>query len=432
MGLGYAIPAGWGTNWRAARNSAGTTRTEVPIFGDSTTWGSQALYSWVQRLRDRSVAAGYADGGKGVFGVGEDSITYDTPEINGLVSNGWTWVQDAADTDVLGGGGYSSNTSGEALTVQGRVVGSGGEFRLWYVNRDVGTFTVAIDGGAATTVTTTSSSGSPPAFYRVTGLAAGNHTAVITNTTTGSHQIVAPAFMNGSGVVYHKYAVSGQVMLHYFDPLGRMSSNGLRRDQHPQALLGLTVGNGGTSLSWQQPLSSTAGRPSCSLAILHLGFNDMTGMPTNWDPNRTYNSPDGVIYGGVHYKAQASNSNSVPPSNATNWAVTDSGGSGGNDLDNYCEAIHLFCRMAQAAGADPLVISGEFLMNANAYTLGGRMSRAVRETALACGAAWCDFMMPALGKPNAITGLASTNNPHLNKPGYVAQADFLWNNVLSV
>lgn len=430
VGNGFAAPAGWGANWRAARAAAATTRTEVAIFGDSTTWGSQANYSWVQRLRDLSVAAGYADGGKGVFGQGEGTLVYDSPEVNGISgANGWTWVQDAAITDLIAGEGISSVTSGEAVTVQGRVVGSNGELRIWYVLRAAGSFTVTIDGGAANTVTTTSGS-QAPAMARFTGLAAGTHTAVITNQAS-TNQIIAPAFMNATGIVYNKYARVGQTMYHYFDPLGRHNGSRGGRDMYAQSLLGLQTGSAGTNSAWQKALSVTAGRPAVSLGVLDLGFNDFGSSPTPWSKDIAYGINGYSQYAGVTYKAIAASTNVAPPADAAKWSVVESS----TDIDAVQEGIHLFCRLVQAAGGDPVVISGELAMQGTseaAYTYGGRMAAAIRSTALACGAAWCDFMFPALGRPNLITGQASTNNPHLNKVGYVAQADFLWNNVLSL
>jgi hypothetical protein len=37
---GVYLPTGWNTNWLAARNNHASARTEVCIFGDSTTFGS--------------------------------------------------------------------------------------------------------------------------------------------------------------------------------------------------------------------------------------------------------------------------------------------------------------------------------------------------------------------------------------------------------
>jgi hypothetical protein len=419
LGLGYAVPLGWGELWRAGLAAAATTPIDVSIFGDSTTFGSGANYSWVQRLRDRCVAAGYADGGKGVFGYGEDTLTYDAPEVNGLLSNGWTWNQDGALSDILAGYGLSSQTSGETVTIQGRIGTGGGRLRIWWVSRGAGSFTYSIDGAPAVSVTTTATL----SFTNITGLTAGTHTVVITN-TANVILVIAPAFMNNTGVCFQKYARSGAIMEHYFDATGLVTGSRGFRTQYAQAALGLTPGNTGSDAEWRQPLWTAPGAPRACLSILDMGFNN--GIVTPWSKDIAYTSGTRIWAGGQTWVSIASSTNVSPPTDSTKWQLS---GHHQGDIDAYGEAIHEFCRLSQAAGADPLVVTGLFTISSNGL-FAGKISRTVREAALSGGAAWIDFQYPTLGRPGLTTGLASTNNPHLNKPGYVAQADRLWDKVL--
>lgn len=79
---GVYIPTGSLNIWRTARNNAASALCEVAIIGDSTTFGISGgfyNYPWPSKLRRLSVAAGFADGGRGWFnGAAYNNALYES------------------------------------------------------------------------------------------------------------------------------------------------------------------------------------------------------------------------------------------------------------------------------------------------------------------------------------------------------------------
>lgn len=177
---GVHIPKGSLDTWKAARDAHASQLVEVAIFGDSTTFGATDLggnnnYSWVQRLRALSKAAGYTDGGKGIAGIMDPTILHDTGEVSAIQAN--TGFGSGGSFDVLLTETAFSNTADNSITFQGY----GTMLRLYYSRLGAGgEFTYSVDGGAAVVVNSNSSTTSA-AVITVTGLAEGLHTVTVVN-----------------------------------------------------------------------------------------------------------------------------------------------------------------------------------------------------------------------------------------------------------
>lgn len=393
---GVFAPAGWGADWRAYRDGgAATERREVPILGDSTTFGAGGNYSYVQRVRDRSIAAGHTDGGKGIFGRDESGITYDAPEVNGFVSSTFTGSPSAHDS--LVGQYYYSSAAGQTLTLRARSAG----FRIWYVDRpDAGSFTYAVDGGAPVVVECSTRTGGDPLdrFVYVSGLSADTaHTVVITNRggrgtpVAGSYPAVyiALAPVNGVGIVYQKQATSGATIQGFFHEPPDTDYTGNHLATRYQAPLGLAPTSGagsptsadgyvaGNAVDTGYPVEARV-RPI--LAMFNLGFNDLS--------------------------TQAS-----------------------TDYSKFTEGIRKFAAACRTTGCDGIVSTGNMPVNANWPTYGAGVYSAMKNQAATEGLAFVDMWEP-FGGALAYTG--GTADPHLTKAKYVQQGDYLWDGLLSV
>lgn len=281
--VGVSVPVGALDRWRAYRDTGAAARREVPVFGDSTTWGAESFYSWVQRVRDRAVAAGLADGGKG-FVVADGDIVYDPPEVNAVVSSTFTG-SDHGGNDTVAGGYIGSAVAGETATFQFRA----SSCRIWYVRRpQAGTFSYLVDGEPAVTVDANKAGNPLDAFAWVTGYdPAVAHQLVVTNGSGTCHVAVAP--VNDNGVAVQKIARSGHGFIGGFH--GPTGSSGHVLDRHAatryQAHFGLTpthlqdplsprssddyIAHNITDVSYATPINPV-------LAILHLGFNDLSAV----------------------------------------------------------------------------------------------------------------------------------------------------------
>lgn len=203
VGKGFRIPAGSLDIWRAARAASGATRCEVVGFGDSLTYGqgpTAGLYSWLQRLRERSVAAGFTDGGRGFNAQGAEG--FDTPLINyGSEVNPVSSRTGFAAADGYGlAGALVSNTAADTVTY--RVIGT--HARLWWSRfNQGGRFSYAVNGGAAVTVNSgfleapptspvTYGLWSPDYIYLTAsdGMTSGTNVIVVTN--LGGNPVTAP------------------------------------------------------------------------------------------------------------------------------------------------------------------------------------------------------------------------------------------------
>lgn len=400
------VPAGALDKWFAYRQTLGAVRGDVVGIGDSTMFGSGGNYSFLQRLRDKATGAttggpsgfGMIDGGKGMFAGGESlGIAYDAPEIVGFVSSSFVGAPDFYDnTD----GQYwydNGAVANRQLVLQFRQSCA----RLWYSARgNAGDFTYSVDGGAAVTVkayqATVGAVEVPISKYvYISGLAPNTtHTITITNLATsttsggpatGAACYVALAPMNATGVVFQKYATSGDTIVNRFYG-GLTPTTPFTRSQYGmryQTAFGLTpipVGPTytGAPVDTSQP---AAGAINPVLALSNLGFNDLTGAVSG-------------------------------------------------DEGFWTEYVKRFAGACSDAGCPGVVLSGQLPYNANWPTFGATRFNALKAQALASGLAWVDLFYPVGGPSLAYSG--GTANPHLGKSQYQAQADYLWDNLLGL
>lgn len=396
-GGAVVVPGGALDRWFTYRATKAAVRGDVVGIGDSTMYGSEGLYSFLTRLRARSTQAGMADGGKGMFAGGEGPgggpITYDAPEISGWVSQtfGGGFPDQADNTD----GQYfydTGATAGNTLVLQFRSTG----VRLWYANRQItGDFTYSIDGGATVTVQAYAASGTVSRFKYISGLAANTtHTITITNLAAASNSadpnaktcFIALAPINDTGIVWNKYATSGDTINGRFfggvatAPYTQPSAGGSRY-QTPFGLEPTTV-NGPTYTG----AGTLAGQPAGGainpvLAVCNLGFNDLT--------------------------------------NASTLGV-----------DMWTEGVKRFAGACTDAHCDGVIIAGQLPYNAQWPTYGADRYNALKTQALASGLAFIDSFYPIGGPSLSYSG--GTSNPHLSKTQYQTQADFLWDNLLGL
>lgn len=96
-------------------------------------------------------------------------------------------------------------------------------------------------------------------------------------------------------------------------------------------------------------------------------------------------------------------------------------------------ALALGIRLARNAGADPLVLLPQINSFPGSRVNGATVKRAMQTVAETMSCAWVDLDVP-LGpsyQRSALGYWAGQPDPHLPKPAYVAQGDFIWDKVLS-
>ncbi len=391
------VPSGAIDKWFAYRKTLAATRGDVVVFGDSTTYGSGGLYSICQRLRDKASGAstggpagfGMADGGKGMFAGGEgvsgSPIAYDAPEINGFVSttfNGFSDQFDNTDGQYYYDDGVVAN---HTLVLQFRQPTA----RLWYSKRaNVGSFTYSIDGGTAVTVDAYQASGGQSNFVYISGLTPNTtHTLTVTNLATATRTAcyVALAPMNTTGVVFQKYATSGNTFnIKFFGGVAASpytQSQGGAVFQTPFGRAPTTVYSPTYRGAPVETANPAGGVINPVLGISHLGFNDLT--------------------------------NSASDTTAL-----------------WTEYVKRFAGVCADGGVPGIVLSGQLPYNAQWPTYGAARFNAVKNQALAEGLVFVDLFYPIGGASLSYAG--GTNNPHLTKAQYQTQADYLWDNLLGL
>lgn len=374
------VPGGALDRWFEYRQTLGAVRGDVIAFGDSTTWGSGGGYSWMQRLRDRAVSYGFADGGKGIVAGSESEISYDAPEVNAFVSSTFAGSTDTFD-NLTGNYWFDDSHVGAALNGQFRSTA----LRLWYSARfDAGEFTYSIDGGAPVTVNALGA-GTTVKFVYVSGLTANTtHTIQVVN-SSGAKLHIAIAPVNETGFATQKHAVSGSTFKNFFygaitpaDPYTQ-AHVGMRY----QTALGLTATSVAGPDYTGAPVDETYDedeRVNPVLAMSHLGFNDLTSGP---------------------YEVGA-------------WE----------------EYVKRFAGACYDADCDGIVISGQLPYNDSWVASGEDRFLALKDTALEEELAFVDLFYPVDGP--SLDYSDGPTNPHLTKPQYQAQADYLWDNLLGV
>lgn len=405
---GVYLPTGSLDVWKAARDNSANARTEVVIFGDSTTAGSATTvpanysgssYTWVQKLRELSIAAGYPDGGRGIAGLpdtagmsGPDNI----PIIQSMNPAG-SWVGAGDGNDVLLTDTPTSTTNGATIVFQGH--GTAARLHYTKMGSNTGTFTYSVDGGAPVTVD--ASVGAPTGFSADTiylplgGTDTTLHTVMIVNTGAAQRTGVSAEFLKTNGVVYHKHGISGISSNSYF---GRANPN--NGNYQIQVAYGITVGtpDGNGTYGWQQPVASRPAHRHPSLGIFALGINDMQGLSIGTDGNPTVAEQDAINRGCAYLEDNIGN----------------------------------FVRFTRAAGADPLVVVPHYDMAQWTHTVAGQFARSSWAAGMAMGCAVVDFN-EAIRPTNTMVA-RGLGDPavHASWQTYDAEAAFLWNNALSL
>lgn len=378
-------PAGWGADWYAWQATGGAERRDLIAFGDSTWYGAgpDPSYSVMQRLRDRAVESGLPDGGKGI--VGAYGTEYDPPEVNAFV--GSTFTGNATIHDNLVGAYWYDDATGGAghtLDLQFRATGT----RIWY-GRGGGSFgagfTYSLDGGAPVAV---DNSGSGLTFAYISGLTLAVHTLRIVN-TGGGNMRVAIAPVNATGLVINKHATSGATFGQFFHNASPSPAVGPwdtpmdgNRYQTAMGLAGATVQGPDYAGMTVDTTTPVGGRVVPILAMTQLGFNDLSYA------------------------------------------------SGDVDLPAWTAYVRKFAAACRAASCDGIVCSGQMAYKDVWLTAGIPRYEILRDEAAAQGLAFVDTFFPVGGLSLDYAGSAS--NPHLQKAEYVAQADYLWDNLLKL
>lgn len=201
-------------------------------------------------------------------------------------------------------------------------------------------------------------------------------------------------FFRASGIVYHRNATSGISSGTYF------GTNVTTPSPNAQAALGLTPGVGVGSALYDWGTAKLAGPRyrTPALAICALGINDMQGLSLAQEGTPTTTESDTATRQVAYY-------------------------------ENF---LAHFVRMARQAGADPLIVVPHFDMAQHAHTWGGQFIRTAWSAGVANGCAVIDFNQAI--RPVATMPARGLGNPgvHAEVNTYKAEAQFLWDNALSL
>lgn len=193
--------------------------------------------------------------------------------------------------------------------------------------------------------------------------------------------ITVEFFDSTKGITYHRAGYTNQRYPLLFSP---SNSTVALAAYDTQTHLGLTPGLGANGLDWSSPPAAAPDARTVALAACAFGINDLNQMTS----------------------------------------LT-------SDLQAVTNGVAQFIRLARSAGADPLVIIPHLEYAADTADAPniGVFRAAILNTADAHGCAWVDFN-EALG-PVTAARLAAYSGVHLTQAGYDAEAQFLWDNVLS-
>ncbi|WP_162786838.1 hypothetical protein [Janibacter anophelis] len=310
--------------------------------------------------------------GAGLADGGMGSVRmHDDTSVATTYSDGgkvYGWPPNGMAMSMTAGETYTATGSGTAI----RVVG-------WNLRYQ----TYRIDGAAAQAFTSTAS-GIDYAYFP--GLSAGPHTIEVSVATGGGGGVgVTVEFLNAAGVVVHQDSVSGGTSVNYSAYIesknaGPLGNNGL------QYGLGKAITAAGFT-DWRSAKAASPAARNVKAAIFALGLNDMSGITSD-----TTADSDGAL---VATRLQ--------------------------------ENASLFIRMCRATGVDPIIVVPHFESDSRGWRFAGRGRASLVSAAEAHGAAWC-----SLDDALRVKGIAQQDNPHLSQVSYDAEAEFLFDNVLSL
>lgn len=268
-----------------------------------------------------------------------------------------------------------SNNGAQSYNVYRRISGSGSYAQILSA--------VAPTGGAGATSgnTTVTDDGSYAPNTGVNPPAS----ATIRNTANKDVQ-VAPVFLRATGISVSNWGVSGSTYGSFFG-----TSNASLGNYQAQLGMGVTPGVASAPAAvpygWASPEASHPTYARCRLAISALGINNQQG--------------------------------------AADQAAADAA------CSSVKNSIAIFVKMARAAGADPLIVIPHLSIASNSHLYQGQIQEAIQSAASSWGVPWVDFN-EAIGP---VATLIARGSPavavHATKWCYDAEADYLWDNVLS-
>jgi lysophospholipase L1-like esterase len=206
--VGVWSASDWGRQggWKTARAQAGTRKVNVGSFGDSILLG-YCSSDWIKKglfgALIASLQAEYGDGGSGTQSPsyatpGNEGAPADMPVCSGSGGTsgygGWTAFASGLNTFSL-----YPHTAGSGVTYTAVVRGTTIEVILYPETSGTNTITWTIDGVAQTPINGTGA-GTALLTTTVTGLAAGNHTVVLT-ASAGTPIINDVRAFNATGIV---------------------------------------------------------------------------------------------------------------------------------------------------------------------------------------------------------------------------------------
>lgn len=384
---GVIIPDGSLDVWKAAKAAHASTRSEVVIFGDSTWYGqgpssqySTGNRSPVRRIRERSIAAGYADGGVGMLSyydsgpqhgtVGDlDPIKTTTGSI-GNPSNG-------RNNNIMGGYGFTL-TVGQSVTFQGQY-----RCARIYTNASTDSGQVTYSMNGTPYASDTPGTGLNWVSRYLSGMPSGQVNEVTVTATTGTARIDFE-WLNEVGLTYHRQATPGAQWSTW---LNGSSDDTVRNDS-----MQVSLGGGGNGSVGSTTKNVTPTWRNVKLVMWVLGINDVTVVSTNPAAARPF------------YNAEA-----------------------------FLQALHLVQQGARGVGADFVTVIPHWNVQGGQPKVGATLRADMVALSLSNGCAVIDsneaFGGPIGQWPNTI---APPQNAHLYPESYAILGDWVWDNLLAL
>lgn len=199
-------PTGSLDQWKAARAASATSLAEVLYFGDSTGFGQVPTGGPTSPLpyllRQHSMAAGYADGGVGIYGVPGDATAPTPLDHAGVTANTVPTRTVYDNEDLMRTHTWQGAGVGDSITFQGR--GTAARIYVTVAGSLAPEYTYEIDGGAPVQAPTPTTQ----ERHRVTYLtfAEGLHTIKVTR-VSGDVRVIVDWVRPAGGIVWHRAAV---------------------------------------------------------------------------------------------------------------------------------------------------------------------------------------------------------------------------------
>jgi hypothetical protein len=193
VGQGFCAPAGSLDVWRAALATANSALIETVFVGDSTTVGvssSGTNTPITQLLRNRSIAAGYSDGGRGAAPAGLNDTAADSGIDNLALVQANTGYVTADAFDMYGSNVPRSTTYNDIITYQGKGTRCRIQISRHYVG---GRWSYSVNGGSFTNYDQVDPAAPPyyqPDWIEITGLPGSGATNTVRIRNEGGRKLV--------------------------------------------------------------------------------------------------------------------------------------------------------------------------------------------------------------------------------------------------